>query len=220
MWYRQYSEELDLLGNDYGAKIMLHRLLDERDVTDYPVSGLFSLLKKAKKKDSETYLHNQRVSAYALKIANKLELSKDMNENIAFAALFHDIGKLNIHECILKKVTPISKEEYELIKQHSIYGVQLVQNTYCENVSDIIIQHHERLDGSGYPKGLKGDQILLEARIIAVSDAYDAMISERAYKKAKSPQEAIDELISCSGRHFDPLVVEALIAILKEEGVI
>lgn len=218
--FDQYPDELYLLGNDNGARIMLGKLLSDKAIMKDTANELFTLLKKARERDRATYQHNLRVSAYALKIAQKLNLPLDTTVNVVFAALFHDIGKINIQEEVLKKETCITYEEYELIKKHSKYGVQLVKNTYCENVSDIIMQHHERLDGSGYPNGLKGDEILLEARIIAVSDAYDAMVTNRAYKDARSPREATDELARSRGKQYDATIVDCLFGILREEGVI
>ncbi|HOB19282.1 MAG TPA: HD domain-containing phosphohydrolase [Candidatus Atribacteria bacterium] len=184
------------------------------------IKELKALADKVSEKDRYILEHNRRVRDYALKIAGKLNLSKERSENLAFASMFHDLGKINIPDEILNKPGKLTEEEFELIKQHPADGSKLVQKTYYEGIADIIHQHHERLDGSGYPQGLKGDEILLEAKIIAVADTYDAMTIDRAYRGRVSPQEAVDELISMKGIFYDEKVVDAFVQVLKEENII
>lgn len=184
------------------------------------IRELLQLAKKVEEKDMYTHTHMQRVKDYSVKIGNRLNLSKEKIENIAFASLFHDLGKIYIPDEILNKPGPLTDEEFELIKKHPSDGVELVKKTYYENIAEIIHQHHERLNGSGYPRGLKGKEILLEARIIAVSDTYDAMTTDRAYRDALPTQAVVDELIRLKGTYYDEVVVDALISILKEEEVI
>lgn len=181
------------------------------------IRELLQLANKVAEKDLYTHTHIQRVKDYAIKIGNKLNLSKEKIEDIAFASLFHDLGKINIPDEILNKPGSLTDEEFELIKKHPSDGMDLVKKTYYNNIAEIINQHHERLNGSGYPRGLKGDEILLEARIIAVSDSYDAMTTDRSYKKALSAQAAVDELIRLKGTYYDEVIVNAFIHILKEE---
>ena len=121
---------------------------------------------------------------------------------------------------ILNKPGKLTKEEFEIIKKHPSDGADLVLETTYNYLAPIIEQHHERLDGSGYPRGLKGHEILLEAKIIAVTDTFDAMTEDRAYRKAFTPQYAMDELKRLSGSHYDPEIVDALESILKEEGTL
>lgn len=184
------------------------------------IKELMHLTKKVEEKDLYTHRHIQRVKDYTVKISNKLNLSKERIENIAFASLFHDLGKINVPDEILNKPGRLTIEEFEFIKKHPADGMILVKKTYYENVAEIIHQHHERLDGSGYPGGLKEDEILLEAKIIAVSDTYDAMTTDRAYRKGVSPQEAVEELISLKGTFYDEMVVDTFIQVLKDENVI
>jgi putative nucleotidyltransferase with HDIG domain len=183
------------------------------------IKELTTLAQEVEKKDIYTHNHIQRVRDYSLKIANKLNLSKEMTENIVFAALFHDIGKVNVPDEVLMKKSGLTEQEYEVIKQHPSGGLEIVSKTYFKKVSKIIEQHHERMDGSGYPKGLKGDDILLEARIIAVADAYDAMTTDRPYRKALTPQEAVLELNKNQNSQFDAIVVTPFLEILHEEGI-
>lgn len=184
------------------------------------INELMEMANSVEEKDIYTHGHIQRVKDYGMKIGNKLNLSKEKIENIGFAAIFHDLGKINVPNEILNKPGSLTDEEFDLIKNHSIWGAEMVDETYFENISEIIRQHHERLDGSGYPDGLKDDQILIEAKIIAVADSYDAMTSERAYKNALTPRQAIDELISLKDKHFDRDVVDALAKTLAEENLI
>ncbi len=181
---------------------------------------LQELAKKVEEKDSYTHSHIQRVKDYGIKIGNRLNLSKEKNENIIFASIFHDIGKIYVPDEILNKPGRLTDEEYDCIKKHPSDGADLVEKTYYEKLGKIIIQHHERLDGSGYPNGLTGDEIMIEAKIIAVSDTYDAMTTDRPYRKGFSEQEAVDELKRLKGIHYDEKIVDAFVDILREEGVI
>ncbi len=184
------------------------------------IRELVELANKVEQKDRYTHNHNQRVKDYAVKIGNKLNLSKERIETIAFAALFHDLGKVHIPDQILNKPGILTDEEFEFIKKHSSDGANLVKKTYYENIGKIIEQHHERIDGSGYPNGLKDDEILIEAKIISVSDVYDAMTTDRPYRKGLSPIVAIDELRSLKGIFYDEKVVDSFFDVLKEEEVI
>lgn len=184
------------------------------------IRDLTELAKKVEKKDRYTHGHIQRVEDYAIKIGNKLNLSKEKIEDIAFASLFHDLGKIHVPDEILNKPGRLTDEEFNYIKKHPSDGVDLVKKTYYKNIAKIIEQHHERLDGSGYPNGLKDDEILIEAKIIAISDAYDAMTTDRPYRKSMSPQIAIEELKRFSTIHYDEKLVDIFIDILKEEGVL
>lgn len=184
------------------------------------IKELVTLATSVEEKDIYTHGHIQRVKDYGLKVGSKMKLSKGMIENIGYASLFHDLGKINVPDDILNKPGKLTDDEFALIKRHSIWGAEMVSKTYFQYISEIIEQHHERIDGSGYPKGLKGDEILIEAKIIAVADSYDAMTSNRSYKAVLTPKEAIDELISLKGKHYDPQVVDALFEILSEENII
>ncbi|BEP28411.1 HD-GYP domain-containing protein [Helicovermis profundi] len=184
------------------------------------IKELTKLAREVEKKDMYTHSHIKRVEEYAIKIANKLNLPEESIENIAFASLFHDIGKIDTPDEILKKPSALTKEEYDIIKKHPIRGAEIVEKTYYKKVCKIISQHHEKLDGSGYPFALKGEEIMIEARIIAVADAFDAMITDRPYRKGLSYKEAISELKKYSGIHFDANIVIVFINILLNEKII
>jgi len=136
------------------------------------------------------------------------------------ASLLHDIGKLGISETILLKPGKLTKEEYDIVKTHVTLGADLLEASHAlEDLIPIIRHHHERYDGLGYPDGLKGDQIQLEARILSVADAVVAMASDRPYRRGLDNQEIIDEIEKFSGTQFDPLVVKIFVEILKDEEV-
>lgn len=184
------------------------------------INELVKLASSVEEKDNYTHGHNNRVKDYALKIANKMRLSLESIENIGFSALFHDVGKVNIPDEILKKSGKLTDEEYEIMKKHSCWGAEIVSKTYFEKLSEIVRQHHEWVNGSGYPHSLKGDQILIEAKIISVADSYDAMTSDRPYRKKLSATEATKELIRFKGIQYDEKVVDVFIGILEEEGLV
>lgn len=184
------------------------------------MSSLMEVVKLVEKKDRYTYMHSDRVANYAAKIAKKMKLNLVQLENLSQAAYLHDIGKISVPEEILNKTSRLTDEEFAIIKKHPVDGAEMVKNTYFKDIAPIIEQHHERLNGSGYPNSLKGDEILLEARIIAVSDTFDAMTEERVYRKALNSKFALDELKSLVNTHFDQTVVSALEEVLIEEGLI
>lgn len=215
---------------DIKDTIPLRTLVDTKMlyITSQPVYNLLytytdelnNLLKKSEAKDIYTHKHSNRVQDYSVKIAGKLGLSSEINYTLALASLFHDIGKCFIPDEILNKPSSLSENEYDYIKLHSTYSSELLQGKFAEEIANIVEQHHERLDGSGYPNGLKDEEIRIEAKIIAVADSYDAMTSERAYRKALTPKVAMDELISCIGKFYDKNVVLAFEQVLKDEGIL
>jgi putative nucleotidyltransferase with HDIG domain len=186
----------------------------------YDISALKDIVKKVEVKDRYTYLHCNRVAKYSIKIAQKMKLNRVQVENLNLSSTLHDIGKIHIPEEILNKPSKLTEEEFEIIKKHPSDGAEMIKETFYEEIAPIIEQHHERLNGSGYPKGLKGDEILLEAKIIAVSDTFDAMTEDRVYRKASNAQEAFDVIKSSIGTLYDKEVVAAFEKVLKEEGKI
>jgi HD-GYP domain-containing protein (c-di-GMP phosphodiesterase class II) len=137
---------------------------------------------------------------------------------LEFGALLHDIGKIGVPDAILRKPGGLTEDEWEKMKLHPLHGEKILRNIpFLEGASQIVSQHHERWDGTGYPFGLRGEDIILGARLFAVVDAFDAMISDRVYRKGRSYEEALKELGRCAGTHFDPLIVEAFKRIPKED---
>lgn len=170
-------------------------------------------------KDKYTKGHSKRVEIYSEKIARKLKLPSSRIETIKVAALLHDIGKIGIEDSILQKPTALSPEEWEKIKQHPEIGVKILEGVdFPDDVKKLIKHHHERYDGSGYPEGNKGAETPLEAYIIAIADAYDALTSDRPYRKAFTPQEALEIIKQNKGSQFHPAVVDALISAVGQKG--
>lgn len=184
------------------------------------IAELTKIVKKVEEKDQYTYQHSARVQEYSIRMAKELQLSKEKLENLYFASLFHDVGKINVPEEILKKPGKLTNEEFEILKKHPADGCKMVKSTYYSNIGEIILQHHERLDGSGYPNALKGNEILLEAQIISVADTFDAMTSDRVYRKGTAPIVAIEEIKKLGGRHFEKYIVEAFERVLVLDGIL
>jgi putative two-component system response regulator len=163
-------------------------------------------------RDGNTGDHIERVATVAELIAEGIGLDRLQRRNIYLAAPLHDIGKIGIPDAILQKPGKLTPDEIEQMRQHVPIGVGILRNSSAElsRVAVAIIGgHHEKWDGSGYPQGLSGEEIPIEARIVAVADVFDALCSARPYKPAWSPQKAYDEIIACSGTHFDPACVAA-----------
>jgi putative nucleotidyltransferase with HDIG domain len=163
-------------------------------------------------KDAETEGHSRRVTAFTMAIARKLGLPKDQVEVIARGAFLHDIGKMAIPDAILRKPGPLTVDEIAIMREHCYHGYQVLKKIpFLAKAAEIVYAHQERYDGTGYPQGLKGDQIPLGARIFSVADTLDAIISDRPYRPAQSLSAAREEIRSWSGRQFDPEVVAAFL---------
>ncbi len=188
-------------------------------LNDY-YDDLMELLRQSEEKDTCTHNHGQRVQHYSVRICEQMGLSEDIIADLQIASLFHDIGKLNVPDELLNKAGNLTQEEFDCIRKHPADSGILLEGRFDNSrVCEIATQHHEWIDGTGYPLGLTEDQIVLEAKIIAVADSYDAMTSDRAYRRALPPSEAVEELRRFSGTHYEPKVVEALISSLVEEGM-
>jgi putative nucleotidyltransferase with HDIG domain len=170
--------------------------------------------------DGYTYMHCNRIKDYSLEVWNYLKLPVESLSRLRWGAYFHDIGKRDIPIEILNKSGKLTTEEWEIMKSHTTLGADIMRKHSIKWLKDsafIVEQHHERYDGKGYPFGLKGDEITLEASIVSVVDAFDAMTTDRVYKKALSIEEAIKELEKGKGTQFNPVVVDAFIKILKNK---
>ncbi|WP_427339927.1 HD-GYP domain-containing protein [Caloranaerobacter sp. DY30410] len=169
-------------------------------------------------KDAYTRGHAERVGKYAVKLAKALDLSDRRIENIKNAAILHDIGKIGIDDQILKKPGKLTDEEYEKIKKHPSIGAEILKGVnFLKEVSDIVRHHHERYDGKGYPDGLKENEIPAEAAILAIADVYDAMTSDRPYRKALSKEVALSEIEKNAGTQFNPEFAKMFVKIMRNE---
>lgn len=174
------------------------------------------LIHQIQEKDHYTEDHCNNTGNLAVQIATIMKLPETTINNILHAGKIHDVGKINIPVEILNKPAALSFEEYEIVKRHSIDGHDIVlKTTGNHELAKIVLDHHERLDGSGYPNGLRSDEISIESRIMAVVDSYDAMISKRPYKDAMGVQEALDDLKRHSGTWYDEHVISALSEIIN-----
>jgi diguanylate cyclase (GGDEF)-like protein/putative nucleotidyltransferase with HDIG domain len=190
------------------------------EITQFDEELLLTMASIVDMRDPNTFGHSRQVAKYAVRIAKQLGLAQDDIELIHKGGLLHDIGKLGIPDRILFKPGRLTADEFDIIKQHPIFSEQIVGNAHCmNNLKPILRHHHERYDGRGYPDGLQKDEIPLEARIMALSDAVEAMASDRPYKKARNPEEILLEIKQHTGTQFDPLVVDAFLEIVQEEGL-
>jgi diguanylate cyclase (GGDEF)-like protein len=194
--YRHRFERM-LRGSENGAP----SLLDTITCLAYTIEA----------KDSYTQGHSRAVSRLAAAIAAQAGLSEAEIEEIRLGSIVHDIGKIHVPDHLLLKPSLLTADEYEIVKSHAQWGAKIVEPLKVAAIERIVRHHHESFDGQGYPDKLKGEQIPLGARIIAVADAYHAMVSARPFRKARSPEEALAELHRCRGSQFDPWVVDAFL---------
>lgn len=188
------------------------RELDRRNKQTL-INGVQMMVHALEAKDAYTSGHSTRVSRYAVKTATQLGFAGERLEHIRLGGELHDIGKIGTREDILNKPGFLTPEEFEHIKTHTTLGERILAPFFTESrtVLQIVRSHHERIDGSGFPDSLRGDQIPLEARIVAVVDAFDAMTTNRAYRASRTPVEALNELRNCCNTHFDSEVVDAFL---------
>ncbi|MCX7912046.1 MAG: diguanylate cyclase [Dehalococcoidales bacterium] len=181
------------------------------------VNIIYALAATVDTRDHYTYGHSRSVSRYASELATVLGYTKEGIKRIRAAGLLHDIGKLSIPDTILLKPGPLTGEEWEIVRHHPEMGVGILKYIVgLRSCVDAVLYHHERYDGTGYPRGLKGNDIPLDARILAIADAFDAMTSGRSYKERRmTEEEALRELERCSGTQFDPALVEAFISLRR-----
>lgn len=188
-------------------------LKDEKGI----VNIIFSLISAIEARDIYTHGHSREVNKYALILSEAIGLTKEKEIIISRAALLHDIGNLEISKGVLNKKGKLTEEEWKLIKEHPQKGVEIIGHIPgLYQCKPAILHHHERWDGKGYPSGLKGKEIPLEARVLAIADAFSAMVSARHYRPAMSYQEALSELKEQAGKQFDPELVEAFITKIEK----
>lgn len=182
---------------------------------------LKALVQALETRDFETHGHSERVVTFSLRLGYELNLDKEILRDLELGALLHDIGKIGVPDAVLRKPAKLNEEEWNKMKLHPIHGQKILRNIpFLEGAARIVAQHHEKWDGTGYPVGLRGEDVDIGARIFSVVDAFDAMVSDRVYRKGCSYEDALAELERCAGTQFDPLVVEAFKNVPPEDWVI
>ena len=180
------------------------------------LSQLRELAVEVESKDGYTADHCDRLQALSYATGQELGLSTSRLRLLDYGAYLHDVGKLNVPLTILQKPSALSPEEWGVVKQHPTSGRELLDKTFMKEAGVIVEQHHERLDGSGYPYGLSGDELLIEAAIVAVADTYDAMTTDRPYRRALSQGEAFEEIRKYAGVHYPKEVIKAFFSAIKK----
>lgn len=218
---RRFKEEdLDLLrAFSYQASISIENAQMHLDLRESYVALVTSLAEAVELKDRYTRGHSELVSRFGIAIGEKLSLTEKELEDLLRGGLLHDVGKIGIDESILNKPDKLTPEEFEQIKLHPAYGAQILQPIpYMANVMDMVLHHHERIDGKGYPDGLAGDGIKLGARIIAIADVFEALTAKRSYRKALTPKEVVKVLEEDAGSKLDPELVRVFLNLYRETG--
>jgi len=206
---------VDLIADQLGNAI--HRRQLNEQLENSSIEIVLALSKTLETRDPYSGAHSKRLASFSEKMARYFNLSGRETRELCWAALLHDIGKIGIEDSILHKPGPLTSREWEVMKSHSEVGAHIVKGlSGLENIASIILSHHERVDGKGYPHALMGDQIPLGAKIIAVVDSYSAMTEGRVYKAARSHEEAIQELEKNSGLMYAPEVVKAFVNLFDE----
>lgn len=194
-----------------------------RDIDAAQTEVILRLAQAAEYRDEDTGLHTRRVGWLSERLARALGLDDDLVELISLAAPLHDIGKIAIPDHILLKPGRLTPEELRHMQEHAAVGARMLEDSrfpLLQAAHEIALYHHERWDGAGYPQGIRGTDIPIMARIVAVADAFDALTHERPYKRAWKVEEALAELFACSGTRYDPQVIAALKHVAIQEGLI
>jgi HD-GYP domain-containing protein (c-di-GMP phosphodiesterase class II) len=190
------------------------------DMRENYLSTVEALVQALEAKDTYTSGHSERVGILAVAVAEEMEMSEDKIQSLKYAAVLHDVGKIGVSEIILKKEGKLLEFEWEAVRSHPVIGQTIIQGIkFLFNIGEVVRHHHERYDGNGYPDGIKGEEIPLESRIIAVADTYDAITSDRSYRKGRTHDEALEELRRVAGSQLDPELVEVFCKVVTSELV-
>ena len=217
------SPEGDLISFDYRYESLVHSLASQaavavsnaqlhQELKDAYLDTIFRLSRAAECRDADTAFHLERISAYSSILAKTLGFPAKFIEDICYASPMHDVGKIGVPDNILLKPGKLTDAEYEAMKQHTLYGSKILSEGKSDIIKlseEIALTHHEKYDGTGYPRKMAGDKIPWSGRIVALADVFDALVSKRCYKKAWSVESVIKFVDEQSGKHFDPKVVEA-----------
>ena len=182
-----------------------------------PIERVIAMAQEIDRRECGTALHSQVVARYAEMTARELRLPEGIVEEIRLAGLLHDVGKSRISDAVISKPAALTPEEWMIVRYHPELGAALLNDAGLEDVREWILCHHERPDGTGYPRGLRGDEIPLAARILAVADAYEAMTNDRPYRRSIGRWRAREELRRNAGTQFDAVVVAAFLRALERD---
>jgi response regulator RpfG family c-di-GMP phosphodiesterase len=211
---QRYEDHLEELVEQRTAELD-HALDSLEDAYRATLKALTAALET---RDSETHGHSERVVSYSLRLGRECGLNRQAMKSLEFGSLLHDIGKIGVPDAILRKPAKLTEEEWTRMREHPLHGQQILRGIeFLKGAARVVAQHHEKWDGSGYPLGLRGEEIDVCARIFAVADAFDAITSDRVYRRGKSYEAAAEELDEWAGRQFDPKVVEAFHRVPKED---
>jgi putative nucleotidyltransferase with HDIG domain len=200
-----------------GAAIAIENVLLFEDRERAHLATLSALASALDARERETRAHSARVQGYTLTLARAMRVSEAELKAMGAGALLHDVGKIGIQDAILLKPGALTDEEWAVMRRHPLIGAEILQRlTHLEGAREIVVAHQERWDGTGYPAGLKGTAIPLCARIFAVADAFDAMTSDRPYRKKMAYIDARKEIECCAGTQFDPEIVKIFLTIPRE----
>ncbi|MDX1692391.1 MAG: response regulator [Ketobacteraceae bacterium] len=215
--YRREQQQLN------GELVRLSASLEEKvrerteQLRQASIDTIYKLAVACDYKDSNTANHIARVRHYVRELAMAMGCDKGFAEELGYSSMMHDVGKLGIPDEILRKPGPLNEQEWTIMKRHPEQGAQLLgDDPFYRHARDIALRHHEKYDGTGYPGGLKGEEIPFSARLVAAVDIYDALTSARAYKPAWGVEDALQELGSLKGRHLDPRVVDTLASLVRK----
>lgn len=210
----EFRDETERLASEERSQIAIHRL---RKLLCDSVATVASALEV---KDAYTAEHQKRVSNLARSIADEMRFGASHVEAVRIAGAMHDVGKIGIPGDVLNKPGRLSRAEFELIKSHARTGYRILNRIdFDAPIARIVLQHHERRDGSGYPLGLKGDAIMVESQILAVADVVEAIASDRPYRASLGVEAALDEIIRGRGLHYEPAVVDACMRVIRSGTV-
>jgi response regulator RpfG family c-di-GMP phosphodiesterase len=189
-----------------------------RSLGDAYRTTLRALTAALEARDSETHGHSERVVNFSLRLGREMRLDAEQMRSLEFGSLLHDIGKIGVPDAILRKPGALDESEWVRMREHPLHGQRILRGIeFLEGASRVVAQHHEKWDGSGYPLGLRDEEIDLNARIFSVADAFDAITSDRVYRRGRTYEEAAVELDDFAGRQFDPVVVDAFHRVPRQE---
>lgn len=190
------------------------------DMRENYLSTVEALVQALEAKDTYTSGHSERVGKFAVALAEEIKMSEEKIQSLKYAAVLHDVGKIGVSETILNKEGKLLESEWEAVRNHPVMGYTIIKGIkFLYDIGSVVRYHHERYDGKGYPDGIQGGEIPLESRIIAVADTYDAITTNRSYRKGKSHEEAVEELKRVAGTQLDPELVQVFCKVITKEFI-